>query len=946
MRQQHLILAIPAAALAVASMFAWQRSQSRGAAAAPTAGSLISLRIRFGLNDKQGRAWDGSITAASGEIVNLRNWRPRPDDRVEGNRTWSLSTRQGPAFQVRAWEKERLTNPPVFINTVGVIADIRTTENTKLRVETKNGTFEVNPNAVEAGTPHRFLNEAVEVDLVPAAQVVSDPSSQSEFAAIQAGSGNDVWVAWVAWQNGGNQVRVRRFDGTSWAGAEEIAGAHRDIYQVRLGRDGKGGIWAIWSAQVNGNWDLYARRFDGKAWSNAERLTTDAQPDINQRTATDSAGNLWLVWQGFRNGTSDVFARRYDGSAWSAEERVSTSPANDWDPAIAADSAGRVYVAWDTYDKGNYDILLRTFGAGRWSEVSAVASTPKFEAYVSLACDRQNRLWAAWNESGIQWGKDTGFLVQKSGTQLYEWRTIAAAVRESSGDWREPVQDINSALPPDLRDFNDLPTLQSDGAGRVWLFFRHRTLRIRDVPFKAPAHRAAWELFGTTYDGGHWITPVAVPFSHGRTEMRGAFTATAGGPIFAAWATDNRDFEEFLFERAEVYTGRLPEIRTPPRPLPMMLKPRAQPELTVFSVHENEPADLRRIRDYTIQSEGKTYKIYRGDTHRHTEFSMDGNFDGSLLEAYRYAIDAISLDFLGVSEHNGLGGPDIAYINWLLQQRVDVFHLPGTFTPLFAYERSVGYPNGHRNVIFSRRGNPTLAIPPEEQKAQTGAKALYDYLKKNQGIAISHTSATTMGTDWRDNDPEVEPLVEIYQGDRVSAEYEGAPKAAWRGGPASQIGGFRPAGYVWNAWAKGYKLGVQSSSDHLSTHISYAATIAADSSREGLLEAMRKRHSYGATDNIILDYRLQAGGREYLQGDIVDARGDFRLWVKVIGTQPVRQIDIIKNNTFVHTRQPLEKEATFTFTDNQPSPGESYYYVRALQVDENIAWSSPIWVKR
>jgi hypothetical protein len=192
----------------------------------------------------------------------------------------------------------------------------------------------------------------------------------------------------------------------------------------------------------------------------------------------------------------------------------------------------------------------------------------------------------------------------------------------------------------------------------------------------------------------------------------------------------------------------------------------------------------------------------------------------------------------------------------------------------------------------------------------------------------------------------MEPLVEIYQGDRVSAEYEGAPKAAWNGQPGSAPGGFRPAGYVWNAWAKGYKLGSQSSSDHLSTHISYACTIATDFTRAGLLDAMRRRHSYGATDNIILDYRLQTAGREYLQGDIVKAPADFKLVVRVIGTAPIRQIDIIKNNTFIHNRQPLEREVNFTFVDRQPSPGESYYYVRAIQVDDQLAWSSPIWVQR
>jgi hypothetical protein len=109
---------------------------------------------------------------------------------------------------------------------------------------------------------------------------------------------------------------------------------------------------------------------------------------------------------------------------------------------------------------------------------------------------------------------------------------------------------------------------------------------------------------------------------------------------------------------------------------------------------------------------------------------------------------------------------------------------------------------------------------------------------------------------------------------------------------------------------------------------------------------MRKRHSYGATDNIVLDYRLETGGREYLQGDIVAAPGDFRLSVKAIGTRPIRQIDIIRNNQFIHNLQPLAKEVSFTFIDSQPRPGESYYYVRVIQVDEQMAWSSPIWVTR
>jgi hypothetical protein len=500
---------------------------------------------------------------------------------------------------------------------------------------------------------------------------------------------------------------------------------------------------------------------------------------------------------------------------------------------------------------------------------------------------------------------------------------------------------VNTALPADLQTYNDFPVLHRAADGRMWLFFHHRTLRIRNVPSDTPAHRAAWEIFGASYEGKSWSEPVQMPLSAARMDTRDGFANDAAGNIWAAWMTDNRDFEEFLFQKADVYVGKIAAGRPGPA---AVLEPRPVEKLESTRMDPDEARNLAAIHRYEIRNDGKTYHIYRGDTHRHSEFSMDGNNDGSLNQSYRYAMDAAQLDYLAQTEHNGDGGPDIPYISWLLQQMSDLMNLPGMFTPFYSYERSVVYPNGHRNILFPQRGVPTLPIPKSEQQGETGAAALYAYLKKHNGIAISHTSATTMGTDWRDNDPQVEPLVEIYQGDRVSAEYEGAPKAAIEGNPASQIGGFRPKGYVWNAWAKGYKLGIQAASDHLSTHISYACTIAQDGSRKALLDGMHARHSYGATDNIVLDYRLATqSGKEFLQGDIVPSPGPFKLSVHAIGTQPIRQIDIVCNNKFVFTQQPLQRDVNLTFTNTEQ--GERYYYVRVIQVDDQMAWSSPIWVK-
>jgi hypothetical protein len=270
----------------------------------------------------------------------------------------------------------------------------------------------------------------------------------------------------------------------------------------------------------------------------------------------------------------------------------------------------------------------------------------------------------------------------------------------------------------------------------------------------------------------------------------------------------------------------------------------------------------------------------------------------------------------------------------MLQKAVGLFTVPGRFAPLYGYERSLSYPNGHRNAMFAERGVPVFPIPEAERLGQEGAVKLYEYLRANRGIAMSHTSATGAGTDWRDNDPALEPLVEIYQGYRKNYEHEGAPRSMARAP--------RPDGYVWKAWEKGLLLGVQSSSDHVSTHTSYAVLYVTEISREAALEAIRSRRAYAATDNIVVDFRLN--GR--LMGESFASAETPRLWARVEGTAAIRKVEVIRNNTYIHTQPGSGPALEFSYADNQPPSGQSYYYIRVEQTDGQLAWSSPIWVRR
>ena len=157
-------------------------------------------------------------------------------------------------------------------------------------------------------------------------------------------------------------------------------------------------------------------------------------------------------------------------------------------------------------------------------------------------------------------------------------------------------------------------------------------------------------------------------------------------------------------------------------------------------------------------------------------------------------------------------------------------------------------------------------------------------------------------------------------------------------------GRYKADGFVSKALEKGYRLGFQASSDHISTHVSYACVLAEEFSRRRLVDAMRRRHTYAATDNIVLDVRLGALG---IMGDEVRT-AEPRLDVVVLGTGPLDRVEVLRNGEVVHTERPEKEgaESRFRWQDPAPPRGEkaSYYYVRVVQKDGQMAWGSPIWV--
>ena len=921
--------------------------------------------IELGLDDPRPSDWSGRLEAEPGS-VQILPWRTGGDTSVGPGSSWTARTRKHDPRTPLYWEEPtgnqmfvggsslRSTSAYSRLEWPGLLA--MTDRPQELTLTTIGGRFKVDTRTLLPGLRRSLMAGRAAASQVPLFQVLTQEQTYDDFPALVAAEGG-CRIGWIEFKDGAQRILSRRLADGAWSPPLEI-GKGQDLSGLQLVRAGDGRLLWIWSQQLDGNWDLFARSERDGVLEPVTRLTENPLPDLYPRSAAGPGGEVHLVWQGFRNGQSDILLKTLQAGVWGGERKVSPSTANDWKPALAVDSQGGVHVVWDSYARGDYDLLLRRVGARGMGEIVPVARSRNFEAYADVACDDRDRVWIAWNESGPNWGKDSGFWVDRSRQTFLDERTIRVAVYDGNR-WSRPVEELSRTLenhfsdlsrsglrlrrPPEslqvrFRNDNDLPRLFWDRRGRMWLFFRHQEATAGDGSMNRPG----WEAYAVFYQGSSWSTPLVLPRSMGRLDMPLALDASADGTLWMAWLTDHRSIHRAAPDsrtlQEDVVVGRLELPRAGEESELRNHQPREEP---IEPYHRDEPGDLDRIRSYRIEVDGRTYRIVRGDMHRHTDYSGDGTLDGSLHETYRYALDAASLDFLAVTDHY----PG-EYVWWETQKSIQRFHLPGRFVPLLGYERNMGYPNGHRNVVFAGRGAPVLQAGPRERSgAVDTGDVLYDYLRKYQGLSMPHTSGTpTMGTDWRDHAGDVEPLVEIFQGDRTSYERPGAPLAAVREDASTHRGGYLEEGFVWKAWEKGYRLGVQASSDHWSTHYSYACLLVERFDAPGLMDAMRRRHAYAATDNIILDFRAEQGGRTHIMGDVFDADSGPTLRIHAQGTGPVADVVLIRDNRVVYSREPGRSRVDFSFLETDPTPGTHFYYVRLQQADGQVAWSSPIWI--
>ena len=275
---------------------------------------------------------------------------------------------------------------------------------------------------------------------------------------------------------------------------------------------------------------------------------------------------------------------------------------------------------------------------------------------------------------------------------------------------------------------------------------------------------------------------------------------------------------------------------------------------------------------------------------------------------------------------------------------------------------------GLRHIIYSKDNKPLLK---KRDMKYNSLKKMYKTYQVKDFISIpTFTMGSDSCFDFKDFHPEFERVVEIYNawGSSECMKKEGNLKPIVGSGKNAIkenkngslqealkrncrfgfiAGGLDDRGIYSHAYEvqKQYTPGI-------------TAIIATAQTREAFLQALYDRHCYATTgEKIILGFSIAGMPMGSEINNFSKPGLVYNRYIEgyVIGTTKIKTIEIIRNGKVIHTIKPDKEQVDFEFDDIEKtnkivlkSPDDRpvflYYYLRIVQEDDHMAWSSPIWV--
>ena len=335
-----------------------------------------------------------------------------------------------------------------------------------------------------------------------------------------------------------------------------------------------------------------------------------------------------------------------------------------------------------------------------------------------------------------------------------------------------------------------------------------------------------------------------------------------------------------------------------------------------------------------------------GDAHAH---SMWADGVGTIDDNFLYARDEAMLDVFGLSEHLNNNeafdtfpqykeGTDYSLLGPHVADAVRRYYEPGRFVTLLSAEYSPSF------KTHEPKGDFCIYPPSDDFGDLPMARECPDMLalaRRHGCLCIPHVGGHIIPWEVFPIDPDVTPVLEIAaMHGRFERFAQEALQQGYRMGFVGMADGhFGMPGY--DNWPLHGRTPFVKHRNY-SQQGAITAFVVDEPTREGVLEAMRRRRCYATTGQRIgLDFTV---GGAAMGGELSTAEAPT-LHIEARGAGPIALVEVIRGDRRVLRVEGQGRwDVTVDWTDPAPLAGPTWYYVRVTQEDNAIAWSSPIWV--
>jgi hypothetical protein len=348
--------------------------------------------------------------------------------------------------------------------------------------------------------------------------------------------------------------------------------------------------------------------------------------------------------------------------------------------------------------------------------------------------------------------------------------------------------------------------------------------------------------------------------------------------------------------------------------------------------------------------------IFFGDPHVHTNASVCGRPNNGTVKENIAAARERGHDFVAITDH---------------AEHIHLDEWDRHFDTIAACSQRFGLPvlpalewtsrdHGHRNLYFRRPRPPYVDYFCHESAHPAKLAAFFERHGVDAFAVPHHFPYVEQPGNIGSIAPDAEPLIELY--------------SSWG---SSECCGARlqdpdrilPGCTVRDALARGLHLGFVGGGDvhnDLPGDGGMTGVLAEAPTAGGLFDALKARLCYATSGpRIRLDFHVNGfpmGSVVPFNAYSVDKVFPLQITARAVGTAPVDRIELIGNGELLCATEPEDEDAPCeaalqTSIEKLSTPaGRSnrwnqhlvnhsrYYYVRVVQADGAMAWSSPVWL--